>query len=58
MSKKEAPREAWLNIVEAYNNLFIRIFENKIFSDKDKEILKRVYQKLEEISALLNGLSE
>jgi hypothetical protein len=46
-----------IDILAAYNKFFERIFEQGIFTDKENKILKLIYQKLSEVSALIEDLN-
>ena len=57
-SKKDAFRSTHLfsKVLGAYNRLLEHIVESKLFSEKDKELLQKIYQKLEEVSTLIDKL--
>jgi hypothetical protein len=56
--KKTQKRDLVLELLSSYNKFFEKIFENQIFSTSDQKILQKIYQKLEEISALISGLED
>jgi len=60
MSSKNVfcPSHLYSKVLEAYNRLLEQTFEDKLLSEKDKKILQKIYQRLEEISVLIDDLKE
>ena len=54
--KKDQTKAAMILILESYNTFFEKIFSNQLFSTQDQKILQKIYQKLQEISALIGNL--
>jgi len=58
MAKKKDQKVLVISILHSYNNFFEKIFENQIFNTADQKIIQKIYQKLEEVSALIGGLED
>jgi len=58
MPKKNPEKHLAITILKSYNDFFEKIFENQLFSTSDQKILQKIYQKIQEISALIGGLDE
>ena len=54
--KVNRTKTTMVNILESYTTFFELLFEQAIFTDKENKTLKLIYQKLSEISALVEDL--
>lgn len=46
----------YAKVLGAYTRLLEQTFQDRLVSEKDKKLLQRIYQRLEEISTLIDQL--